>query len=353
MDSRDSTPRVSFIAIVDFTQEAKWLFLTDSCSDLLGYEPSELVGRSSLELVHPDEFSATKQIHYDTIQQDKAAVLAYLRMKHKDPYKGYVLCAISRTVVHDVLAGSVSYASAGAKAFHNNSTAQEVTVITQYAKDFQLRRWADPSPMPKSPIPATMMPSVTDLLNPIHGSPRPRTPQFEDAITFERLPNQSIRTLLILDRFSVECPIIYCSNDLMVRTTDVLGRSFYDLVKERDEDHVQQWINVVKAWGVNERGQPSDGGFGFGKFDLCTRPRDSRERMDAHSSDSSSKHRSSLSRARAKAYNGAAASSRRPHLVAGSMSPEVGSPTVPVDVVFSAHSDGVMVILRQAQEGMQ
>lgn len=121
-----------------------------------------------------------------------------------------------------------------------------------------------------------MMPSVTDLLNPIHGSPGARTPQFEDAITFERLPNQSIRTLLILDRFSVQCPIIYCSNDLMVSTTDVLGRSFYDLVKERDEDHVQQWINVVKAWGVNERGQPSDGGFGFGKFDLCTRPRDSR-----------------------------------------------------------------------------
>ena len=31
-----------------------------------------------------------------TISQDKAAVLAYLRMKHKDPYKGYILCAIVR-----------------------------------------------------------------------------------------------------------------------------------------------------------------------------------------------------------------------------------------------------------------
>jgi hypothetical protein len=31
-----------------------------------------------------------------TISQDKAAVLAYFRLKHKDPYKGYILCAIVR-----------------------------------------------------------------------------------------------------------------------------------------------------------------------------------------------------------------------------------------------------------------
>lgn len=30
----------------------------------------------------------------NTIRQDKAAVLAYLRMKHKDRLKGYVLCAV-------------------------------------------------------------------------------------------------------------------------------------------------------------------------------------------------------------------------------------------------------------------
>jgi len=30
----------------------------------------------------------------ETISQDKAAVLAYLRLRHKDPYKGYILCGI-------------------------------------------------------------------------------------------------------------------------------------------------------------------------------------------------------------------------------------------------------------------
>ncbi|KIK13530.1 hypothetical protein PISMIDRAFT_688600 [Pisolithus microcarpus 441] len=33
---------------------------------------------------------------------------------------------------------------------------------------------------------------------------------------------------------------------------------------------------MVKAWGINERGQPSDGGFGFGRFTLLHKGRDSR-----------------------------------------------------------------------------
>jgi len=38
---------------------------------------------------------------------------------------------------------------------------------------------------------------------------------------------------------------------------------------------VISWVDCVKGWGVNERGQPSDGGFGFGKFLLITEGRDS------------------------------------------------------------------------------
>ncbi|KAG2741157.1 hypothetical protein P692DRAFT_20881041 [Suillus brevipes Sb2] len=66
------TPRVSFITILDFSEDARWLFFTESVSDLLGFEPRELLGRPALELVHPD-------------------------------LKGYILCAVSRTVVHSVL----------------------------------------------------------------------------------------------------------------------------------------------------------------------------------------------------------------------------------------------------------
>ena len=35
-------------------------------------------------------------VNSDTIAQDKAAVLAYLRLRHKDPLRGYILCCIVR-----------------------------------------------------------------------------------------------------------------------------------------------------------------------------------------------------------------------------------------------------------------
>ena len=33
-------------------------------------------------------------VRSETIRQDKAAVIAYLRLKHKDPFKGYLLCSV-------------------------------------------------------------------------------------------------------------------------------------------------------------------------------------------------------------------------------------------------------------------
>lgn len=364
-----ASPCVSFIGIVDFTEKARWVFLTESVSELLGYEPHELVGTPSLDLVHPDEYRDVKSLHYTTISQDKAAVLAYLRLKHKDPYKGYVLCAISRTVAWNVLVGSVSFASMGPGAMHNASTAQEVTIITPSAANFEFRRWGDPSPMPPSPIQGydspESNPETENPESPSDSSPSPTSSRSsggsrtgpDGAITFDPLPKQSIRTALILDRFSTSCPIVYCSNDSFLSTTEIMGRPFFDFVAKRDESLVRSWIDAVKGWGVNERGQPSDGGFGFGKFHLFPRGRDSVERLEPesppqapprhgrtaprnnpvsqqHASRTSAPHRTTTSSIRQRPA--------RQRVVA------IAEDEVVVDAIFSAHSDGLMVILRHA-----
>ncbi|KAF5334317.1 hypothetical protein D9611_014136 [Ephemerocybe angulata] len=703
--SSSSTPCVSFIGIVDFSQEARWLYMTDSVIDLLGFEPKELIGRPSLELVHPDEFPRVRQLHYDTIQMDKAAVLVYLRLRHKDPYKGYILCGIlsssystsffrsnisrSPTVVHNVLVGSVSFASPGAKALHNASTAQEITVISQGAANFEFRRWHDPSPMPPSPtlapaklppspstsasssseswsspsppmVHASVQPATSNSRNevapvpmgpqrppshhqqqqpqqqqqyndeefeperspsPITGRPRPRrlinrdytsqnhsngnvhtnggyhnhsqntprqppsapfspttpssvahqrssqshSPQsaygggvsrhlsdspppmllprrlsesqstattsraspplgpgrspspsarashshsgsgsgsalgsasgsapFDGApldsgarersgarmydvrrersgsgseegagraragsqstaggggengdrslggggrqggggdprgarrggdadggsrfaprghadhdgyaraapvpapvqvqvpppprartherevITFEHLPNKSFRTAFILDRFSVNCTVLYCSNDLLVESTHAIGRNFFDFVSAKDEGIVRSWIECVKGWGVNERGQPSDGGFGFGRFTLLVGGRESCPRLPDPVTPSRHRQGSMSSRhgpgSRGARHHHHHRDNHREHYysngsrsitggngsgMAGGMSPayyqqrlgEYGE-QFPVDAIFSAHSDGLMVILRRTQ----
>ncbi|KAI0755111.1 hypothetical protein C8Q80DRAFT_411182 [Daedaleopsis nitida] len=360
----DSTPAcVSFIGIVDFTEDAKWVYCSESVYDLLGFEPHELIGTSSLLLVHPDEFSEVKELHYTTISSDQAAVLAYLRMKHKDPYKGYILCGISRTVCQNVLVGSVSFAAPGPKAMHNASTAQEVKIITPTAKDLEFRRWNDPNPMPPCPLPSSR-------------SPSPDRRERSKPISFDPLPEQSVRTALILDRFTLNCNILYCSNDSLISTTACMGRSFFDFVARKDEVLVRSWIDVIKSWGVNERGQPSDGGFGFGKFNLTIRGRDSsirhpdpvpsRHRGSAYGNarDHNRDHNRDRDGGRHHAHSSASASSsassapsgyrdrerdrdryRESRLAGPGGRPRAEDERV-VDAIFSAHSDGLMVILR-------
>lgn len=408
MPISSATPCLSFIGIVDFSQEARWLYMTGSVTELLGFEPKELIGRSSLELVHPDEFPRVKKLHYDTIQLDKAAVLVYLRLRHKDPYKGYILCGISRTVVHNVLVGSVSFASPGAKALHNASTAQEIEVITPSAMNFEFRRWHDPSPMPPSPtLPSRSLPTSGSSPTPSSSSssssgtsrsswraspgeapssprtssrtPSPSPPPPPRVISFAHLPNKSFRTAFILDRFTVNCTILYCSNDLFLSTTSAIGRSFFDFVARRDDEIVRSWVSCVKGWGVNERGQPSDGGFGFGRFTLLTEGRDSisrlpeptpsrRERQGSTTSrgsrpstSSTSSSSSSLSSRHREGRTAHTPLGRRPQNHPTSLLSQNQNAVDPaeedqeqfaVDAIFSAHSDGLMVILRRGSSSI-
>ncbi|KAJ7133635.1 hypothetical protein C8R44DRAFT_772810 [Mycena epipterygia] len=307
-------PCVSFITILDFS--ARWEYLTESVSDLLGWEPSDLREHSFFELVHPDELSQVQQLHYETIASDKAAVVAYMRLKHKDAHKGYLLCAVvctlhvgfralmsPSTVVHDKVVGSISLASPGGKALHNSSTAQEITVITPSASNFEFRRWHDPRPItppsPRSPTPRR--------------SPSP-------------LPAaQSPRTALILDRFSAACTITHYSNHHLILPAAATTRAFFDFVSHADETIVRSWLAAIKTCGVNDRGHPSGSGFGYGRFLLCAEGRDS-----VRGASEPPPPRRKLSHWR-----------KDP-------SPAEQN-EIPVDAIFSAHSDGLVCILRRAQ----
>ena len=43
--------------------QAKYLYLSDSIEDVLGYEPTELLGRSAYSVFHPDEIPMVLDIH--------------------------------------------------------------------------------------------------------------------------------------------------------------------------------------------------------------------------------------------------------------------------------------------------
>ncbi|KAJ7617499.1 hypothetical protein DFH06DRAFT_1237892 [Mycena polygramma] len=289
-------PSVSFIVILDFS--ARWKYLTESVADLLGWEPSDLRERSFFELVHPEELV---RVQNETILSDKAAAMAYMRLKHRDAHKGFLLCAVSRTVVHDRVVGSVSFASPGGETLHTSSTAQEITIITPAAANFEFRRWHDPPPRVPSPA---------------RTSPEPRV---RATVPTDFPATQSSRTALILDRFSVNCTVTYYSNHQLIAPGAATTRRFFDFVAREDEAVVRSWLAAIKTCGVNERGHPSSGGFGYGRFLLCVEGRDS-------------------------------TASEPPPPAPGWRRPRPPTEdTVSVDAIFSAHSDGLVCILRRAQ----
>ncbi|SRR6266550_6993213 len=130
------------------------------------------------------------------------------------------------------------------------------------------------SPTPSSPTWTPTSPSASGS-GESSGS-RSLSPEFaREEPNFDDLTFQSYRTAFILNRFSLSCTVEYCTNNFFLNTMDAIGRPFFDFVAKKDEDMVRAWIDCVKSWGVNERGQPSDGGFGFGKFTLIPEGRDS------------------------------------------------------------------------------
>ncbi len=191
-------------------------------------------------------------------------------------------------------------------------------------------------------------------------------------ISFPHLPSKSFRTAFILDRFSSACPIVYASNDLLLGASSALGRPFFDFVRTRDEGVVRSWIACVKGWGVNERGAPSDGGFGFGRFGLLVNGREScGERMPEPVATGGGVGRARHRRASQSASGGVGKGSRPARYAVareaaaakewdGTTRAVTGRAALReqreeeegerflVDAIFSAHSDGLMVILRRA-----
>ena len=227
-----------------------------------------------------------------------------------------------------------------------------------------------PSPVPPLQLPDSPVSSDSFPLSAPHPdscvgdstNPSATSKGVELPITFDPLPEQSVRTALILDRFSTNCPIVYCSNDSFLSTTVVMGRSFFDFVTKKDESLVRSWIDAVKGWGVNERGQPSDGGFGFGKFHLFVQGRDSRCLVPLHFasqdcsrifSDRYAEPAASRNRHSSTHHSTSRGQSRTASLTAGrprvrNSRPPLNGEEIPVDSIFSAHSDGLIVILRHS-----
>ncbi|KAK6214037.1 hypothetical protein LQW54_004812 [Pestalotiopsis sp. IQ-011] len=100
-------------AISDLSPDANILFVSASVTEILGWDPQEVQGRSCFDYFHPDEEPWARRVHGRGVKLDKAASLHYLRVQHRNGQ--WVSCECCFTVVHDVLVACTSIYRIGAK----------------------------------------------------------------------------------------------------------------------------------------------------------------------------------------------------------------------------------------------
>ncbi|KAJ5112509.1 hypothetical protein N7532_000554 [Penicillium argentinense] len=90
----------------NLSHDASIRYASDSIQVVLGYQPHEVLNRSCWDYFHPQELPFARSVHGRGVRLDKAAVLNYCSIRHKNGY--WVGCECVFTVVYDVLIASTT-----------------------------------------------------------------------------------------------------------------------------------------------------------------------------------------------------------------------------------------------------
>ncbi|KAK8079523.1 hypothetical protein PG997_007341 [Apiospora hydei] len=204
-------------ALDDLSRDANVLFASDSIADILGYQPQEILGKSSFDYFHPDEVPFARSVHSRGVLLDKAAVLHYLRVQNRDGQ--WVSCECCFTVVHDVLVACTSIYRRGEKSERRAIEAPQVRRLF--------------SSSPRDPR--------YHMLE--HLSPKFKMPPME------REP----RAALILNRFTQTLTVMFATNAvssiLGVSPDEIKGKSFYECI---DQNCWADAINCLESAKAND-----------------------------------------------------------------------------------------------------
>ncbi len=97
----------------DLSYSCKIVYASDSIVDILGYQPQEVVGRSTFEFFQPEQLPFAKDVCSNSIDMDHAAILAYVNVKTKQGE--WVGCECVFSVVYDVIIAATTLYRRGSR----------------------------------------------------------------------------------------------------------------------------------------------------------------------------------------------------------------------------------------------
>ncbi|KAL8243762.1 hypothetical protein R6Q59_010020 [Mikania micrantha] len=213
----NTTMETVFITIHDLSLDARVKYCSDSVEDILGYLPHEVKGKSCWEYFHPDEIPFAKAIHGRGVSLDKAAVMNYCRIKHKDGR--WIGCECVFTVVYDVLVASTAIYQRGPKSRKRAIDGADVRRIF--------------SSSPRDP----RYHMLSFISNKFYQEPRPH--------------GKEPRAALFLNRYTRTSTIMFATNGvstiLGLRPDQLVGKSFYECIAENCLDDAVRCLESAKG----------------------------------------------------------------------------------------------------------
>ncbi|KAF3923194.1 hypothetical protein ABW20_dc0109645 [Dactylellina cionopaga] len=202
--ARPSTMDKTFITMHDLSSEARIVYASASVADVLGYPPEEVVGLSCFDFFHPDELPFARKVHTRGVRLDRAAVLVYCRVKHKDG--SFIHCETIFSVVYDVFVAATT--------LHIQTSKSQGRALTAPV----IRRVFSSSPND---------PRYHMLT---HLSTKFRMGNSQDQGTHEP------RVALILNRFTRTLTVLYASHATSsifgIEPDQLIGKSFFECIQE-------------------------------------------------------------------------------------------------------------------------
>ncbi|CEG65999.1 hypothetical protein RMATCC62417_02660 [Rhizopus microsporus] len=201
---------VNYIAIYDDSPSAKYVYVSDSVQEVLGYAPNEMVGTEGYKLTHPDEREALRIIHTFNCTNQRVSCIVTNRILHKDGY--YVTLDTVVNYCYNVIVCTCFVSNSARKRKMRTISADASYVIQP-----------DGSIQTEVKIPSNI--SWTNFI-------------------------QEPRFCLILNRYSELAYIVFatsqCEDMVCLNQIKSIGTSLYDYVAREDYELVKEQIEVTK-----------------------------------------------------------------------------------------------------------
>lgn len=230
---------LSYLMTYDNTEHCKIQYVSESVTDLIGFQPDELIGQLAYAFFDPNEVGALRQIHLSNVMNEKLCSMISYRYRHKNG-SFIKLQTICHYCCENLVTVSWIYDPDSLGYKQRMNSVDEAFEVTDKG-ELQLTSMGS---FPWRP---------NDLKESMKHSLMVSRRWHKERIQHEQEP----RFHVILNRYSEQMTIVYVSS--MVNTLlgilpgDILGKSIFDVVHCLDRPVVEAQCLSAKSHYVTAR----------------------------------------------------------------------------------------------------